>query len=234
MKITVINGTQVKGCTHHIKEIFLDVLRKDHEITEYFLPKDCEHFCCGCKSCFLKSETLCPHAASTMPIWNSMLESDLLVFVYPVYALRTTGQMKALLDHLCCHWMVHRPDRAMFSKRAVILTQSIGAPNTAAQKDVKTSLKWMGVSSVKCLGFGLMEGIDWDKLSAGRRVKIERRTAAFAEKFRRIKPASMGLKVRVYFMMCKILHKQTLKHEATPSADNQHYIDNGWIKPKRP
>ena len=41
MKVTVITGTEVKGCTYHIKEAFLEVLREDSEITEYVLPKIC-------------------------------------------------------------------------------------------------------------------------------------------------------------------------------------------------
>lgn len=42
-----------------------------------------------------------------MPVWNAVLAADLLVFAYPVYALRVPGQMKSLLDHFACHWMVH-------------------------------------------------------------------------------------------------------------------------------
>lgn len=233
MKIVVINGTEVKGCTYQIKEIFLSVLRENNDIMEFYLPKDCPHFCSGCKTCFLKSELLCPHSTHTMPIWNAMLKADLLIFAYPVYALRTPGQMKALLDHFCCHWMVHRPDKAMFGKRAVILTQSIGAPNGSAQKDVKTSLTWMGVSSIRCLGFGLMEGIVWDKLSDKRKSKIEQKTISLAQKYVNVKPSKMSLKVHMIFVMCKFLHKLTLQKETIPSADNQHYIDNGWIKNKQ-
>lgn len=70
MKIIVLNGTEVKGCTYHMKESFLENFRKEHEITEYYLPKDCPHFCIGCKVCFMKSELLCPHSKYTMPIWN--------------------------------------------------------------------------------------------------------------------------------------------------------------------
>jgi multimeric flavodoxin WrbA len=56
MKITVINGTEIKGCTYHIKESFLETLRDDNEITEFYLPKNLPHFCCGCKNCFLKRD----------------------------------------------------------------------------------------------------------------------------------------------------------------------------------
>ncbi len=94
MKIVVINGTELKGCTYQIKEIFLSVLREGNEITEFYLPKDLPHFCTGCKTCFI-----------------------------------------SLLDHFCCHWMVHRPDKAMFTKRAIILTKSIGAPSAIVALD---------------------------------------------------------------------------------------------------
>ena len=172
MKIVVINGTEVKGCTYRMKELFLENLRNDSDIIEFYLPKDMPKFCCGC-TCFLKSELLCPHSEYTMPIWNAILDADLLVFAYPVYALRTPGQMKALLDHFACHWMVHRPDKKMFSKRAVIITQSIGAPNGTAQKDVATSLTWLGVSDIKKFGFGTMGSAKWDEIKDKRRRKVE-------------------------------------------------------------
>ncbi len=230
MKIAVINGTEVKGCTYRIKETFLREFRENNEIVEFYLPKDFPHFCSGCKTCFFKSELLCPHAQDATRIWNGIMGADLLVFAYPVYALRAPGQVKALLDHFCCHWMVHRPEEAMFSKRAAILTQSIGAPNRSAQRDVKTSLSWLGVSSIRCLGFGLMEGVIWEELSEKRKSAIEKKTTAFARRFTDLKPAKMSVKVYLKFALCKFIHKSTLKKETVPSADNQHYIDKGWIK----
>ena len=35
MKITVINGTQKKGVTYNLKEIFLEPFRDEAEITEF-------------------------------------------------------------------------------------------------------------------------------------------------------------------------------------------------------
>lgn len=229
MKIVVVNGTEIKGCTYQIKEVFLSVLRDGNEITEFYLPRDLPHFCNGCKTCFLKDEKLCPHAASTMPIWSTILKADLIVFATPVYALRAPAQIKALLDHFCCHWMVHRPDKAMFSKRSVILTNSIGASNRSAQKDIATSLNWMGISDVRCLGFGLMEGVIWNDLSDKRRNKIKSKTVNFAKKYVTYKLGRKRLKVRLLFLLCKIIHKGSLKKEESPSADNQHWINNGWL-----
>ena len=56
MKITVINGTEKKGVTYRLKEIFLDEFRNDAEITEFYLPKDCPGFCAGCTLCFMDDE----------------------------------------------------------------------------------------------------------------------------------------------------------------------------------
>jgi hypothetical protein len=125
--------------------------------------------------------------------------------------------------------MVHRPDKAMFSKRSVILTNSIGASNRSAQKDIATSLNWMGISDVRCLGFGLMEGVIWNDLSDKRRNKIKSKTDNFAKKYVTYKLGRKRLKVSLLFLICKMLHKGSLKKEESPSADNQHWINNGWL-----
>ena len=231
MKITVINGTPQKGITYHMKQMFLDYLKDGNEITEFY-PADIPPFCVGCKTCFFHGEQLCPHAAKTMPIWNAMLESDLLVFAYPVYALRAPASIKSLLDHLCVHWMVHRPDEWMFSKTAVILTNSVGAPNGSAQKDVRTSLSWMGVSAVYTCGAGMMGDVIWEKISDKHVEMLERKTRRLYEKVRNLKPRrNMKLRERAEFFACKKMHRMVLKSEETPSLDNQHYIDHGWIDP---
>ena len=229
MKITVINGTEVKGCTYNIKEMFLEYLRGGNEIAEYYLPKDLPYFCCGCKTCFFKSEMQCPHAQNVMPIWNSMLAADLLVFASPVYALRATAQMKSLLDHLCVHWMVHRPDEKMFSKRAVILTNAIGVFNSGAQKDIATSLTWLGVSKIKKLGIGLLEGVIWDELSEKRRGNITGKVKKFAVKSNYAHPARKGIKVKLLFAFTKMMHQNIGENENPLSADNQYWKEKGWI-----
>ena len=230
MKIVVINGTEVRGCTYNIKETFLDELRDGNEIKEFYLPSDQPEFCCGCKICFFKSEEKCPHANYVMPIWDAMLEADLLVFTSPVYVLRATGQMKTLLDHLAVHWMVHRPDEKMNNKKAVILTNAIGVFNGGAQNDIKTSLRWLGVSHIKGLGIGLMEGVIWEELSDKRRDAITSKIAKLASKYKAMRPARKGFKVTALFGISKMMHKAVAKNENPLSADNQYWLEKGWIK----
>jgi multimeric flavodoxin WrbA len=232
MKITVVNGTPLKGVTYHMKEMFLNHLRDGNEITEFY-PDDLPGFCLGCKTCFFKGEHLCPHAAKTMPVWNAMLDADLLVFAYPVYALRAPGSVKSLLDHLCVHWMVHRPDERIFTKTAVIITNSVGAPNGAAQRDVKTSLSWLGVSHVYTCGAGMMGDILWDKMTGKHKNRLERKTARLYRKARdpqRHKNRKIMEKLK--FTLCKFMHQAIYNSETVPSLDNLHYLEHGWIRPK--
>jgi len=233
MKITVINGTPVKGVTWNMKERFLDPFRESCEIKEFILPKDMPEFCVGCKNCFFKGEDRCPHTEYITPIWKAILETDLIVFAYPVYALRAPGSVKALLDHFCVHWMVHRPEKEMFSKNAVILTNSVGAPNTAAQKDVITSLTWMGISKIRRLGIGLMEGVIWPELSEKRKAFIYKKVDALSRQCMNLKKERMSFKVKLYFALCKKMHEAGLRNSKEAFLDDLHYLNNGWIKDRR-
>ena len=137
MKITVINGTEKHGVTYRLKEMFLDGLRNEAEIVEFYLPKDCPNFCVGCTVCFTDDEHKCKDAEYIRKIEKAILEADLLVFTSPAYVFHATGAMKAMLDHFGYRWMPHRPAKEMFGKRAVIITQCLGAGGRSAAKDIK-------------------------------------------------------------------------------------------------
>jgi len=164
MKITVINGTEKRGITYKLKETFLECFRKNAQITEFYLPKDCPNFCAGCTVCFREDQHKCKDASYVQKIEQAMLESDLLVFTSPVYVYHATGAMKSMLDHFGYRWMPHRPAKEMFGKRAVIITQCLGAGSNSAAKDIRDSLSWWGISFIKECKFKLMSDIMWDNL----------------------------------------------------------------------
>lgn len=230
MKITVITGTPQKGVTYLMKEEFLKHLRGDNEVMELY-PSDLPPFCLGCKNCFMRGADTCPHASVMAPVWDAMLWADLLVFAYPVYALRAPAAVKSLLDHLCVRWLVHRPEEGMFGKTAVIITNSVGAPNDAAQKDVRTSLNWMGLSRVYASGMGMMGDIFVDTMTDRHRRIIGARMRKLADRVKAGNPQRhMSIKVRLMFSMAKMQHRLIARSETVPSLDSQHYIDRGWIK----
>lgn len=235
MHVLVINGTGAKGVSFQMKEIFLEQVRRHgaHEVTEIFLPKESPPYCIGCKQCFFTGEQNCPHASAVDKIWQAMQAADLLLFVYPVYVMGAPAQIKALLDHLGHRYMVHRPDARLFTKRAALLTQSIGAPNGAAQKDVSTSLGWMGYPYIKKLGFGLMEGIIWDELSAQRREKMAGKIRRFADQCLSSPTAKTSLSVKAKFAISKMMRKRIMADEKTPSLDSRYWLEQAWVSGAR-
>ena len=236
MKITVINGTAKKGVTYHLKEIFLDEFRGKAEITEFYLPKDGPGFCSGCTTCFRGGEKLCKDAGCVQKIEKALLEADLLVFTSPAYVFHTTGAMKALLDHFGYRWMPHRPAREFFGKRAVIITQCLGAGAASTARDIKDSLAWWGMTYIRTCSFKLMSEIDWDKLPEKKRAEMTGKLVRLARKMASVdysRPARTGIVARAKFYAVRML--QTDLGKANPEyTDFKYWRDNGWIGRARP
>lgn len=236
MKITVINGTEKHGITWRLKEIFLEEFRERAEITEYDLPKDCPSFCIGCTSCFLKGEDTCKDAAFVQKIADSLREAELIVMTSPAYVFHATGAMKALLDHLGYLWMPHRPAQEMFGKRAVIITQCLGAGAKAAADDIKHSLSWWGISEIKVFAGKLMENVFWDELTEKKRSGLTRDIKRLSEKMAGIdyaKSAHASVMTRIIFLFCRMLHKKLYKEEHA-DYDTAYWEKQGWLGQERP
>lgn len=232
MKVTIILGTDVKGCTYEMKELLKHQLSHVHQdvvYTEFSLPSASPHFCAGCKNCFIKGEWTCPHAASIQPIWSALKECDLLVFIYPQYVMRVPGQLKALLDHFGVYWASHRPEPILREKKALIITQGIGAPTGGAIKDACNCLRWMGVSDIRSLGLRLIEGVDWSTLPDRRKQIIEKKLTNLAKKtlrpLRRNHPLTL-----FWFKMCRQMQRDLVKRGAPFSLDTQYWIDRGLLQ----
>jgi len=236
MKITVINGTEKHGVTYRLKELFLADFRQTAEITEYYLPKDCPNFCMGCTSCILKGEKTCKDADKISAIEKSLSEADLIVMVSPAYVMHTTGAMKALLDHFAYRWMPHRPAPEMFTKRAVIITQCLGAGAKSAAKDIKHSLSWWGISKIGVFTGALMSEIIWDKLPEKKRASLTKKIRKLSQKFSQInyaKPAHTSLMTKLKFSFCRMMQKSL--HKADPKyLDGKYWAQQGWLDDVRP
>ena len=236
MKITVINGTEKQGVTFRLKEVFLGRFRGDAEITEFFLPRDCPDCCTGCTACFRKEERLCRDAEYVQKLEKAMLEADLLVFTSPAYVFHATGAMKTMLDHFGYRWMPHRPAKQMFGKRAVIITQCLGAGGKSAAKDIRDSLSWWGVSKIKVCTFRLMSEIQWDKIADKKKASMTKKLVKAAEQMRRIdysRPACTKVTTKLKFYAVRMLQKN-LGKQNPEYTDYRYWKDNGWTGSARP
>ena len=236
MKITVINGTEKKGVTYKLKEIFLEDFKGKAEITEYYLPKDCPNFCIGCINCFGNGEQFCKDAQYVSKIEKSLREADLLVFASPAYVFHTTGAMKAMLDHFGYRWIPHRPAKEMFGKRAVIITQCLGAGGKSTAKDIKDSLSWWGVSYIKTCTFRLMNEVRWDKIPDKKINAMTKSLKKMSAKLLSVdysKPSHTNLIVKLKFYAVRKL--QTGLGKQDPDyTDFKYWKELGWLDKKRP
>ncbi len=169
-------------------------------------------------------------------IEKAMFEADLLLFTSPAYVFHTTGAMKAMLDHFGYRWMPHRPAKEMFGKRAVIITQCLGAGGKSAAKDIKDSLSWWGVSSIMVCSYKLMDESVWDNMTEKKRTSLETSLRSKAQKMLSVdyeKPARTCLAVKMKFLAVRML--QTGLGEKDPEyTDYKYWKENGWIGRERP
>jgi hypothetical protein len=150
--------------------------------------------------------------------------------------MHPTGAMKALLDHFGYRWMPHRPAKEMFGKRAVIITQALGAGEGSTAKDIKDSLSWWGISYIRIAKFKLMGDIVWDRLPEKKRREMTNGMAKMARKFASIdygKNAHTNLITKGKFYIVRQM--QTGLGKQNPEyTDFKYWKSNGWLDKTRP
>ncbi|MDR3206802.1 MAG: NAD(P)H-dependent oxidoreductase [Oscillospiraceae bacterium] len=233
----VINGTAQKGCTYHMKEMFLDAFGREHEIEEYTLPTDCPVFCAGCKACFFEDISVCPHKKYTEPLWESISRADVLLVTSPVYVFHAAGQVKALLDHYGTKWMAHSPEAQMFSKQAVVLTNAVGMGMKNVLKDIGDSLDFWGVARRYSVRQTLFE-TDWTRVSDKRKESVRRQCQRVCRRLQGRSAVAPRLKIKLLFTVMSIaqrfIHKSQLRAGQSESADHRRWRENGWLNGGKP
>lgn len=227
MNITILHGQSHKGSTYHIARMLAEKL--GGEITEFFLPRDFDEYCVGCTSCFVKSETLCPHYQKLLPITQAIDKADVLILASPVYVYHVTGAMKGLLDHYGYRWMVHRPEAKMFYKQAVCISTAAGAGIKSTNKDMADSMFFWGIGKIYQYGTAVA-AISYDGVSDKKKAAIEKKVSKLAERIRKrngkVKP---GLKTKIFFHIMRMLQKSGWNE-----ADVKYWREKGWDKKQRP
>lgn len=231
MNITVIYGTEHKGSTYNITQLLLNRLKNEtSEVTEFFLPRDMPHFCIGCSQCFMNGEEYCPHYEKVNKIKVALEKADLLIFSSPVYVFHTTGQMKTLLDHFGYQWMVHRPNKTMFNKMALVISTAAGAGMKSTNKDIIDSLTFWGVGRIIKYGKGVA-AINWNGVSDKKKIAIykdlDKISAKIIETSKKVIPS---VKVKALFYAMRMAQKKG----GFNKADADYWKSQGWLETVRP
>lgn len=229
MKVVLIHGQNHKGSSYHIGRMIADKMQGTNEITEFFLPRDLNHFCLGCYNC-IEDDAKCPFYDDKRKIRNAVEAADVLIFTTPTYCMHASAPMKSFMDLTFTYWMVHRPRKCMFSKRAVVVSTAAGTGMKSAMKDITNTLFYWGVPYVKSYGVAV-QAMSWDGVNEKKKVKIEKDTAKLARKLSVGKKPSVGIKTRFMFKVMGVMQSAGM---GSSPAEKEYWEQNGWLGKKRP
>ena len=101
MKVLVLNGSpkREQSDTMHITRAFLEGMREQQpqEITTIHVIDKHIEYCTGCFACMHNGGT-CIHDDDMREILEQILDSELLIWSFPLYAYGMPAHLKALLD----------------------------------------------------------------------------------------------------------------------------------------
>ena len=229
MKITMMHGQNHKGSTYHIGRILAETLETEDNITEFFLPRDLNHFCLGCYTC-IEDEEKCPFYEEKKRIADAMEQADLLIFTTPNYCMAPSAPLKAFIDLFYQYWIPHRPRKHMFSKKAVVISTTAGMGAGQAIKTVKRTLAYWGVPYIKTYGVAVQASC-WAEVKEDKKVKIMKDMVRLAGKIKRASCGKPSPYIRLMFRMMVLSRKN---QAGDVPAETVYWQKNGWLNGRIP
>lgn len=229
MKIVMIHGQNHKGSTYNIGRMIANKIGGEDNIVEFFLPRELNHFCLGCYTC-IEDDTKCPFYEEKNKIMTEVESADVLIFTTPTYCMRASAPMKNFIDLTFNYWMIHKPRKCMFSKRAIVVATAAGIGTKTAIKDITNTLLYWGVPQVLSYGISV-QAMDWNGVTDNKKQKIEKDTTKIAAKVLKRKRDKAGIKTKVLFMMMRMMQK---KGWGSGEAEKVYWEQNGWMGKERP
>ena len=186
-------------------------------------------FVFGCANCILKGEENCPHYEKVKPIIERIENADLIILATPVFVGSCTSGLKALLDHLAYMWLVHRPNKSMFSKVGLIITSAGGSGVKATVKLLKKNFLHLGVPTVYNYGITTMKmGGNYSEYKD--KDKIIKQVKSKANKVKK------GLRKRKAKFKTRFLFKifGMTQQNGWNKVDADYWKKQGWLDGKKP
>lgn len=229
MKIVLVHGQNHRGSSYTIGRKIADGIGGEKKITEFFLPKDLDHFCIGCYRC-IDDEEKCPFYAEKQRIMTEIEQADVLIFTTPTYCMRASAPMKTFIDLTFSYWMPHRPRACMFEKRAAVISTAAGMGAGSAVKDISTALRYWGLSDITGYGIGV-QAMNWEAVSEKKKAKIEKAVGRIAEKLSSAGKPRVTLRTKALFGIMRMMQA---KNMGSGEAERKYWEANGWLGRKRP
>ena len=222
----MIHGQNHKGSTCHIGRMLADKISGEKEVTEFFLPKELNHFCLGCYAC-MKSLTNCPHDEEKKVLADAMEKADLLIFTSPNYCMLPSAPMKAFIDLFYQYWLPHRPQAAMFRKKAVVISTTAGMGAGKVCTQLKRTLAYWGVPYIRKYAVAV-QAMNWKDVNPKKKERIEKDMAKLAESIKRARIGKPSPYIRFMFSMMAMSKKNP------DDPESEHWKQQGWLDGKKP
>ena len=159
-----------------------------------------------------------------------MLAADLLIFTIPTYCMMLSSALKAFFDLLLTNWMMHRPVKEMFSKRAVVISTAAGAGAGKTTKLIADNLMNWGIPEVTRYGIAV-NAMNWEMVPEKIKTRIEKDTDRIAAKIQRKKQVHVGIKTKGLFLFYRGMQ---LADWGASKAEKQYWEEQGWLSKARP
>lgn len=229
MKIVIIHGQNHKGSSYNVGRMVVDKIQAEKDIIEFFLPRDLNHFCVGCCNC-IDNESKCPFYEEKKKIMDAVEAADLLVFTTPTYCMRSSAPMKSFIDLTFTYWMVHKPRKCMFEKKALVVTTAAGSGMKSAMKDITNTLFYWGVPYVKTYGVSV-QAMNWKFVSDKKKETIEKQTNKLATQLSNKRKPKVGIRTKVIFAVMRMMQKAGMGSSET---ETKYWEEQGWFGKNRP
>lgn len=230
MNVAVFHGSPRKGNTYKATNIFLDECRKNTDIhcTEFFFPSSLPAFCTGCQLCLGNPREMCPHAQYVTPIYEAIMDADVLVFATPhLGGCSMSSCMKNLLDHLDFFTLNVAPRTEIFRKKAIIITTATGS--TAAIKPIMKYLKNWGINRVDAIGLRMLTN-KWTSMPPSKQAAFEKRLRRKANHFITAPRKSPYVSTVFMYYVSRFILRKYVGESAYPY---QYWMENNFFA-KRP
>ena len=227
MKILAIIGARKGGNTSHVAQEMCRHMQAlgDVQIEFLYLHDFDLKYCLGCRICFDKGETSCPHDDDLYSIVEKMKEADGTIFASPAFLNDVSGILKSFIDRTA--YFSHRP--AFFTKCAYIVTTTHATGNKHTRNTIAGSVFSMGFFYAGSLNLKIPTVKIVPDL-AKERPKISASAKRFHKAIAEEKHKSPSLISLITF---KIKQKTWGSKKEEGSLDYQYWKKNGFLDTKR-
>ena len=178
--------------------------------------------CIGCRACFDRGESACPHKDGLLTLRDALQGADGYIIGSPVYVEDVNGVMKTMIDRLAFY--CHRP--TLYGKSALLFTTSGQGSSSHALNTMSTAFGTWGIRTVCRMKFRLGARTPTDVIREKHGAAIQRTAQGF------LKTLQKPFRPSTYSLIAFSVQQSCWRKSAEPrdSIDYRYWNESGWLE----